>query len=130
LQEDKPIIPLKIIQNELKLGLQKEIESGNLSIQDIDEEKLKRYVFDLIEHLEGYVYTKNRIDLYHQEGLGLMLALDDHDLEAIEDDERRSGLYEKEYRTEDGCSKTSKTKSAEQYLKEQSARTLNRQNLY
>ena len=59
-----------------------------------------------------------------------MLALDDHELEAIEDDEKRSELYEKEYRTQDGCSKTSKTKSAEQYLKEQSARTLNRQNLY
>lgn len=59
-----------------------------------------------------------------------MLALNDHDLEASEDNEWRSGLYEKEYRTEDGCSKTSKTKSAEQYLKEQSVRTLNRQNLY
>jgi len=118
LQEDKPIIPLKIIQSELKLGLKKEIERGTLSIQDIDEDKLKRYVFDLIDRLEGYVYTKNRIDLYHQEGLGLMLALDDHELEAIEDDEKRSELYERDRRAPDGCSRTSKTKSAEQYLKE------------
>lgn len=75
--------------------------------------------------MESYVYTKNRIDLYHKEGIGLAIALDERD----QDPEEQSHLYEEQYK-DDGLSKTSKTKSAEQYLKSVSQQTINRQSLF
>ena len=62
-------------------------------MQDIDEEKLKKVVYDLINYLEGYVYTKNRIDLYKKEGLGLMIALEENDQDDMNDVEKHSDLY-------------------------------------
>lgn len=94
LREGKPIIPLKIIQNELKLSLQKQVQNGELTMQDINEEKLEKMIYELINYLEGYIYTKNRIDLYKKEGLGLMIALDENDHEDMDDVEKHSDLYE------------------------------------
>ena len=85
-------------------------------MKDLDEEKLSDIIYKLIDYLEGYVYTKNRIDLYKKEGLGLMIALEENDLDDMDDVEKHSDLYVQEFRSEDGISKTSKTKSAEQYL--------------
>lgn len=66
----------------------------------------------LIKSLESYVYTKNRMDLYNKEGIGLAIALDHNEI----DSESHSSLYHKELGS-DGVSKTSKTQSAEEYLK-------------
>ena len=82
-------------------------------MQDINEEKLEKLIYELITYLEGYIYTKNRIDLYKKEGLGLMIALDENDHEDMDDVEKHSDLYEQDYRSIDGISKTSRTKTAE-----------------
>lgn len=109
LRPDKPVIPLKIIVQELKLLLEKEIQSGKLErIEKLDEQLLTKYVNQLTKSLESYVYTKNRIDLYHKEGIGLAIALDERE----QDPEQQSNLYVDQYK-DDGLSKTSKTKSAE-----------------
>ena len=42
---------------------------------------LQRYLFKLINTLEKYIYTKNRIDLYNKEAVGLNVALNQRDLE-------------------------------------------------
>jgi len=71
------VIPLKIIIIELKLNLEKDITNGELtSLQDLDEEILTEYVNKLIQNLESFIYTKNRLSLYHKEGIGLSIALD------------------------------------------------------
>jgi len=82
-------------------------------MQDINEEKLEKMIYELINYLEGYIYTKNRIDLYKKEGLGLMIALDENDHEDMDDVEKHSNLYVQDYRSIDGISKTSRTKTAE-----------------
>jgi len=126
LRPDKPVIPLKIIVQELKFLLERELQSGKLErIEKLDERMLTEYVNQLTKSLESYVYTKNRIDLYHKEGIGLALALDERE----QDQEQQSSLYDEQYK-DDGLSKTSKTKSAEQYLKSQNQQTINRQNLF
>ena len=91
LRPDKPVIPLKIIVQELKYLLEREIESGRLErIEKLDEQLLTKYVNQLTKSLESYVYTKNRIELYHKEGVGLAIALDERD----QDPEEQSHLYE------------------------------------
>ena len=52
------------------------------------------------------------MDLYNKEGIGLAIALDHNEI----DSESHSSLYHKELGS-DGVSKTSKTQSAEEYLK-------------
>lgn len=80
LRPDKPVIPLKIIVQELKFLLEREIQSGKLErIEKLDEQLLTKYVNQLTKSLESYVYTKNRIDLYHKEGIGLAIALDERE---------------------------------------------------
>ena len=91
----------------------------------MEEEALTKHVNDLIEQLEEYICTKNRIDLYNKEGLGLALALNQTEL----DDEKHSSIYEHSFKV-DSISRSSKTKSAEQYLKGLSKNTINRQPLY
>jgi hypothetical protein len=81
-------------------------------LSDLDEEALSKYVTRLIESLESYVFTKNRMDLYHKEGIGLAIALDENEL----DDEKFVSLYYKESNSE-GLSKSSKTQSAEEYIR-------------
>ena len=68
----------------------------------------------MTKSIESYVFTKNRIDLYYKDGIGLGIALDEK--EKIDDYEKHSVLYEEAF-DQDGLSKTSKTKSREQYLK-------------
>ena len=64
----------------------------------------------MISSLESYVYTKNRIDLYHKEGIGLGLALDEKE----RDDENFSSLHVDRPVSSEVCvSRTSKTISAE-----------------
>jgi len=53
------------------------------------------------------VITKNRVGLYHKEGLGLSLALDAKNL----DEENFQSMYDHDMGA-DGCSKTSNTRSA------------------
>jgi hypothetical protein len=125
LRTDKPVVPLKIIQRELRISLSREISKGELNLLDMEEEALTKHVNDLIEQLEEYICTKNRIDLYNKEGLGLALALNQNEL----DDEKHSSLYEDSFKA-DSISRSSKTKSAEQYLKRPSKNTINRQPLY
>ena len=115
LRADKPVIPLKIIIIELKTRLQRDLATQEIeSLREFDEEALTKYVNELIASLSSYIYTKNRIDLYHKEGVGLSIALDENELDC----EHFTSLYYQDYRS-DGCSKTSKTKSAEEYLKSQ-----------
>jgi hypothetical protein len=99
-------------------------EEAPLVLHELD---LHRYVTDMISSLESYVYTKNRIDLYHKEGIGLGIALEEKE----RDDENYSSLHvDRPVSSEICVSRTSKTISAEQYLKSQDKRTINRQNLY
>jgi len=79
-----------------------------------------------------YIYTKNRIDLYNKEAIGLNIALNKGDIEETniyKNVEQESDYKIKEYRG-DGYSLTSKTKTADEYLKGQDEMTINRQNLY
>lgn len=122
----RPVIPLKILVTELRVSLRKDLESQEIeSLRDLDEEQLSAYVTALIQSLESYVYTKNRVDLYHKEGTGLAVALDQEEL----DSEQYLSLYYPDVNS-DGVSKSSRTQSAEEYLKQQNVKTINRQNLY
>ena len=42
---------------------------------------LEKYVTVLIKSLNSYIYTKNRIGLYNKQGIGLGIAIDEHDAE-------------------------------------------------
>ena len=55
----------------------------------------------------------------------MAIALDENEL----DDEKFTSLYYKEG-TSEGLSKSSKTQSAEEYIRLQNEKTINRQNLY
>ena len=111
LRPDKPVIPLKIILIELKLQLERDILADKIEgLDKLDEETLTKYVNHMTKSIESYVYTKNRIDLYYKDGIGLGIALDEK--EKIDDFEYQSILYEEAY-GDDGLSKTSKTKSRE-----------------
>ena len=52
---------------------------------------MTNYVNDMTKSIESYVFTKNRIDLYYKDGIGLGIALDDK--EKIDDFEKHSVLY-------------------------------------
>jgi hypothetical protein len=111
---------------EIQLNLRKDLESQGIeSLSDLDEQSLTKYVTRLIDSLESYVYTKNRVDLYHKEGIGLAIALDGNELDV----EQYTSLYYKEMNSE-GASKSSRTQSAEEYLRLQNEKTISRQNLY
>jgi hypothetical protein len=75
---------------------------------------MHKYLYTLIRRLEAFVYTKNRIDLYFKEGIGLNIAIDVEDTAKFED----FSDYAKPLKRHDGYSHTSATKSAEQYLKD------------
>lgn len=92
-------------------------------------------MFKLLNNLESFIYTKNRIDLYNKESIGLNIALKNED---IEDDRTRDDKTKnkesidgdndylvKNYRG-DGYSLTSKTRTADDYLKNQDRLTINR----
>lgn len=82
LRPNKPVIPLKVIEVELKLSMERDIQGGRLvSVEELDETTFSDYVNELIVSLEGYVYTKNRFDLYHKEGVGLQIALDEGEMD-------------------------------------------------
>ena len=90
MRPDRPVIPLKILLTEIRLSLRKDMESQEIeSLSDLDEEALGKYVARLLESLESYVFTRNRMDLYHKEGIGLAIALDEDEL----DDEKFASLY-------------------------------------
>jgi len=134
LNKERPIVPLKILITELEISLARDLESGELEdLNDLEPSlnpgALQKYLFKLLNHLETYIYTKNRIDLYNKEAIGLNIALSEHDIETGERPDEESDYKIKEYRG-DGYSLTSKTKSSEAYLKNQDQRTINRQNLY
>jgi hypothetical protein len=90
-----------------------ELESLDDLEPSIEPGALQKYIGKLLDSLEGYIYTKNRIDLYNKEGIGLNIAIDEKDLEKYED---ASDYLSKEFRN-DGYSMTSKTRSADEYLK-------------
>lgn len=60
-------------------------------LDKLDEDTLTNYVNDMTKSIESYVFTKNRIDLYYKDGIGLGIALDDK--EKIDDFEKHSVLY-------------------------------------
>lgn len=64
-------------------------------LDKLDEETLTNYVNDMTKSIESYVFTKNRIDLYYKDGIGLGIALDEK--EKIDDFEKHSVLYEKAF---------------------------------
>ncbi len=64
-------------------------------LDKLDEETLTNYVNDMTKSIESYVFTKNRIDLYYKDGIGLGIALDEK--EKIDDFEKYSVLYEKTF---------------------------------
>lgn len=101
------MIPLKILLTEVKLNLKKDIQNGDITLRELNEESLTAYLNGMCKNLEKYVYTKNRIDLYNKEGIGLAIALDKKD---IEQQEEYQSLYYPVHNSE-GASKTSKTQS-------------------
>ena len=67
---------------EVRLNLIRDLESQEIeSLNDLNEESLTEYINKLIVSLESYVYTKNRLDLYNKEGVGLSIALDENELD-------------------------------------------------
>jgi len=119
LDKDRPVVPLKILFTELKIQLRKDLDSGELEdLAHLDPEgnpgAMHKYLYALIHRLEAFVYTKNRIDLYFKEGIGLNIAIDIEDTAKFED----FSDYAKPNKRHDGYSHTSATKSAEQYLKD------------
>jgi hypothetical protein len=105
--------------------LERDAKAGTINLDKITEDSLKTYVKKMIEHLEKVVLIKNRIDLYHKEGVGLTIALNENHFDEqhnIDDENPKAlmsfpdrdceGLYDDAYRL-DGASKTSKTKSLE-----------------
>jgi len=131
LRPDKPVIPLSLLTYELKLSLERDAKAGTINLDKITEDSLKTYVKKMIDHLEKVVLIKNRIDLYHKEGVGLTIALNENHFDEehnIDDENPKAlmsfpnkdceGLYEDAYRV-DGASKTSKTKSLEDQLRTQ-----------
>lgn len=75
---DKPIIPLKIVEGELKRSINEEFRDDKQGLYDLTKEELQQRVATLIKgKLEGYVFAKNRLDLYHKEGIGLAIALEE-----------------------------------------------------
>jgi len=82
LSSDKPVIPLKILMQELKLSLKRDIESEEIVLEEMDEDSLIQYLSELQTPLGRYVYTKNRMDLYNKEGIGLAIALDRDEIDS------------------------------------------------
>lgn len=86
LNKERPIVPLKILIVELEIQLAKDLESGELeTLNDLEPSlqpgALQKYLFKLLNHLETYIYTKNRIDLYNKRSIGLNVALGSEDIE-------------------------------------------------
>ena len=97
---------------ELKFSLKKDLQSGEIDLKEMDEDSLAEYIKTLCVNLEKYVYTKNRIDLYNKEGIGLAIAIDQRDLEQ----EEYTSIYYPVHNSE-GVSKSSRTQSAEEYMR-------------
>jgi hypothetical protein len=78
------------------LQLERDILAEKIEgLDKLDEETLTNYVNDMTKSIESYVFTKNRIDLYYKDGIGLGIALDEK--EKIDDFEKYSVLYEKTF---------------------------------
>jgi hypothetical protein len=78
LKDDKPIIPLNIIEGELKRSLAEEFGDDDKALKEVTIEQLRERVLSVVKgKLEEKIYAKNRVDLYHREGLGLGVALND-----------------------------------------------------
>ena len=58
--------------------MERDVKLGTINLDKITEEALMTYVEKMIDHLEKVVLIKNRIDLYHREGIGLTIALNEN----------------------------------------------------
>ena len=81
LRPDKVVIPLKRIVQELKISLLADVKEGKVKLEDFDQDSVTDYVNNFVSSLDQFVITKNRIGLYHKEGLGLSIALDAENLD-------------------------------------------------
>jgi hypothetical protein len=79
LRDDQPTVPLDMVVGELKLSLATEFGEDK-ELKDLTVDELRERVQAVVKgKLEDQVYAKNRLDLYHREGLGLGVALNgDH----------------------------------------------------